>query len=140
MAIVKMVYVGWCELDGGEPGAALNILNEDDSLGREVYFARKALASSMIGGVYEVEQTGPTSFALVRKQYRGKYHDEALVAEWQMATRAKQVALEAAKLERKDKEVPEALRLMEPLRSLYKKSLPDRRRAIEALLLNYLRQ
>lgn len=140
MSTVKVVYVEWCDLEGGAPGATLRIVNEDGSLGRELVFARKALSGSVIGGVYEVEQTGPTSYVLTKRQYRGQYQDKAMVAQWQTANRAAQLTIESARMEKKDKDLPAALELMEPLREMYKKALPNRKRAIEIVLLNYLRQ
>jgi hypothetical protein len=136
----KVVYVGWCKLEGGKPGALLKLLQDDNSLGRELVFARKAMAHSIIGGVYTVEQTAENSFRLAARTYDGKYYDSTKVAEWQLENRAEQLREEAARAEKNDKDVPEALALLQPLRAIHRKALPDRKRAIELLLLDYLRR
>ena len=139
--LVKLVYAGWCTLADHKPGAVLLQVGEDGTtLGSELIFGRKALDGSFIGAVYEVEKTGDTSFKLASRRYVGKFQDEAVVAQWQLDARAKKIEEEAARLEKKDKDIPAALNLMAPLRKLYRNSLPDRKRAIEALLLDYLRR
>lgn len=137
---VKLVYVRWCNLESNKPGALLQIVNTDGTLGREVVFERKAMKYAQIGGVYAVEQTDENAYRLAAKRYIGTYTDVDLVTRWQLDNKAEQVRIDADRMEKSAKELPEALQMLKPLRSIYRTALPDRKRAIEVILLDYLRR
>ena len=137
---VKLVYTRWATLTDGNPGAILRLVKEDGTLGEDLVFSRKVVDTWMIGGVYEVEQAGENSFKLAARRYVGTFPDSVQVAQWQLDNKAERVRADAAKMEKNDKALPEALAVMRPLRDLYKKSLPDRKRALEVLILDYLRR
>jgi hypothetical protein len=139
----RLVYTGYCTLEDKKPGAVLReVLGTlEKPLGPELIFNRKSLAGSSIGSVYEVEKASETSWRLTERKYVGKYHDTAAVAEWQLKARAAQLTEDALKAERSAaKDLPAAFEYMEPLRRIYAKQLPNGKRAIEVLLLEYLRR
>ena len=137
----QLVYVGYCKLEGGKPGAVLRYVADDGTLGVDLIFDRKALSGASIGSVYEVEQVSETSWQIRSRVFVGRYPDNELVAQWQLAAKAAQVVEDSARAERAAaKELPAAFAHMEPLRKIYRSQLPNGKRAIEVLLLEYLRR
>lgn len=137
---VRVVYAGWITLTSKKPGVELKVLGEGDSLTDVgLYFERKMFPAGAIGGVYEMEQTGEVAFRVSGRRYVGMYHDTSAVAGWQLLQKAAAVLEQEKQMEKKAKECSELLFTMEPLRKVYKTALPDRKRAIEVILLNYLR-
>lgn len=137
----KLVYTGICDLEDKKPGAILREIREDGSLGDELIFIRKALNGASIGHVYEVERASVSSWKMASRRYVGRYDDAAAVAEWQLTAKVKQAIEDSLKAERAAaRELPAAFEYMEPLRKIYRKQLPNGRRALEVLLLEYLRR
>lgn len=138
---MRLVFVGVCNLTDKKPGVILRPLMEDETLGQELIFNRKAMQHAVIGGVYEVEKETDTAWRLSEKKYVGMYGDAKAVTEWQLEERVHQVREDALKAERAaTSKLPSAFAYMEPLRTIYRKQLPNGRRAIEVLLLEYLRR
>lgn len=143
---MQMVYVGYSTLDDGKPGAVLVRLKPGDVEGAEfstddrIVFPRKAMTPAVIGAIYEMEQVSETSFKLANRKYLRMFASAWRVAQWQLDAKSRQIREETNKLEKKAGAEIAALELMEPLRKIYKTAMPDRRRVIETLLLDYLRR
>lgn len=140
------VVIGYCTLADKKPGIELRTLADDGQQpgelpGEELLFSRKAFPHAVIGGVYLIPQVDEKSWRLSQRRYVGMYHDIDRVAQWQLEAKAKQMIEDALKLEAgAQREVPEAMKMLEPLRVIYRKQFPNGKRAIELLLLEYLRR
>jgi hypothetical protein len=141
---ITLVYVGICITADKKPGCVLRAL--DNNQGQtlrpgDLVFDRKSMKGSFIGGMYEIEQTGETSYRLADRKYVGRFADNDQVGRWQLEKRAIELTEEALRAERSAaKELPYAFARMEPLRGIYRRALPNQKRAIEVLLLEYLRR
>lgn len=134
MAKVSIVHTGICTLHDGKPGAVFQ------QNGRELIFSRKSVPAVVIGGIYEVEQTGDTTYQLSGRKYLGMHDDREQVAKWQLAAKSRQLIEESTKAEKSAAAVSAAMEVMEPLLRVYRTALPNRKRIIEAMLLEYLRR
>lgn len=134
------VYTGYVPLEGGKTGVALELLNGSFALtGEQIYFDKKAMSGSMVGSMYEVVQSSENSWQLRNRLYVGQYPGTEQVMEWQLKAKAEDALRDARRLE-KNESVAAALAALAPLRKIYARQLPSNKRAIELLLIEYLRR
>lgn len=139
---VTVVYVGLCTMADKKQGCILKALDDQGTVrSGDLVFSRKSMKGAPIGGMYEIEQATETSYRLADRKYIGRYSDKDAVGRWQLEARAVQLTEDSLRAERSAaSELPEAFARMEPLRGIYRRALPNQKRAIEVLLLEYLRR
>ncbi len=140
---LRMVYQGE-RLSTAKPGTRVHqwCVVDGEKLGEVRYFSGKNLTAASLGGVYVVYQA-PTGSIWVGGElaphYDGRWHDTGEIMAWQVEDRQTNIVL-TAKKRQADEDVNEALRALEPLHRLYKRTNYQGQRAIEVLLLEYLRR
>lgn len=91
------------------------------------------------GMVYEIDQVqGGTTVFPSTIRYSHLISDDSLLVDWSAEHRAEKIRDEARKIEKKAKETDSLLDTLHPLRMKMKNMLPDRRRALLAVVLDYL--
>ncbi len=142
--ILRMVYLGE-RLSSAKAGARVHlwcVVDPGWMLGETRFYSGKNLTSAPVGGVFEVYQ-GPTGSIWISgdlaPRYIERWPDTEAVMQWQAEHRQTDTVI-SAKKRQADEDVNEALRAMEPLRRLYQRTNYSGQRALEVLLLEYLRR
>lgn len=129
-------------------GMKFRVLEGPGEIGREfVLSLDPVIRRFQVGGVYGVRLTEDNKISYPKQPistYRRQYgtkpgESESDLVEWQVNTRAIRVEAEMEAAAKKNLGVDHLAKLLEPVRKVYRTAMPNKRRALEALVLQALR-
>jgi hypothetical protein len=139
-ATLELTYTGRARVSDAKIGAAFLVDGQ-----RFVFGQTRTNRQYRVGAVYALEVTrGPgtmsASFAPGADAFVRMHDDPGQVAAWRLADQAVEVVARRAKLHAKAGGLTETLAALEPIRDVYRATDYTGRRAIEMLVLEYLRR